>query len=86
MKCGLLHLNYFEIGCDILNFSVCDSLFFSFEALHSFFILFKGLFLIVIGHSLSPYKINLCKFVMRAVKLMVLCVTMKFFKNKLVPR
>ena len=42
MKCGLLHLNYFEIGCDILNFSVCDSLFFSFEALHSFFILFNS--------------------------------------------
>ena len=30
MKCGLLHPIYFEMGCDILNFSVLDSLFFQF--------------------------------------------------------
>ena len=38
MKCGLLHLIYFEMGCDILNFSVLDSLFFQFEAMHSLFL------------------------------------------------
>ena len=30
-----LHLIYFEMGCGTLDFSVLDSLFFGFEALHS---------------------------------------------------
>ena len=29
MKCGLLHLAYFEMGWGILNFSLLDFLFFS---------------------------------------------------------
>ena len=46
MKCGLLHLIYFEMGYGILGFSVLDSLCFSLEALLSLFFSFEGLFLI----------------------------------------
>ena len=37
-----LHLIYFEMACGILNFSVLDSLFFSFEALLSLIFSFEG--------------------------------------------
>ena len=47
LKCGLLHLIYFEMGCGILDFLLFKiPYFFSFEALHSLFSSFEGLFLI----------------------------------------
>ena len=46
MKCGLLHLIYFEMGCGILDFSVSDSIFFSFESLAFLIFSFEGLLLL----------------------------------------